>query len=64
MNVKLTLLTLIGDIVNVTCDENYLDENGKPDVDKMGIIAFDMASDSYRLLGEVVGKAFKDGLEI
>lgn len=56
--------TLIGDIVNVTCDEKYLDENGKPDVEKMGIIAFDMASNSYRIVGDVVGKAFKDGLEL
>ncbi len=56
--------SLIGEIVNVSCDEAYLDENGKPDVDKMGIIAFDMVSNSYRVLGDVVGKAFSDGSNI
>ena len=56
--------TLIGEVVNVTCDEKYLKENGKIDVDKMGIIAFDMSSNTYRVLGEVVGKAFNDGLTV
>ena len=56
--------TLIGDVVATSCDEKYLDENGKPDVEKMGIIAFDMFSNTYRVLGDVVGHAFKDGLEL
>ena len=53
---------LVGTIVNCSVDENYLDENGKIDVDKMKIITFDMVSNTYRVLGEVVGNAFKDGL--
>ena len=32
---------LIGNVENVSIDEDYLDENGKIDVDKMEIIAFD-----------------------
>ena len=32
--------------------------------DKMEIITFDMLSNTYRFLGEVVGKAFKDGLKL
>ena len=31
---------------------------------KMQIIAFDMVSNTYRVLGDVVGNAFKDGLDM
>ena len=55
---------LIGNVVNVSIDEDYLDENGKIDVDKMEIIAFDMVNNMYRVLGENVGKAFKDGFDL
>ena len=55
---------LVGKVVNTYIDENYLDENGKIDVEKMQIIAFDMVSNTYRLLGDVVGNAFKDGLDM
>lgn len=41
-----------------------LDENGKIDVDKMKIITYDMVSNTYRVLGEVVGNAFKDDLKL
>lgn len=52
---------LIGKIVNCSIDEKYLDEKGNIDVDKMEIITFDMTSNTYRVLGGVVGNAFKDG---
>lgn len=55
---------LIGEIVNVSVDEKYIDENGNIDVGKMNIIAFDMLNNHYRVLGEIVGNAYKDGLEI
>ncbi len=55
---------LIGNVVNCSVDEEYLDENGKIDIDKMEIITFDMVSNTYRVLGEVVGNAFKDGLKL
>ena len=55
---------LIGKIVNCSIDEKYLDENGKIDVDKMEIITYDMISNTYRILGEVVGNAFKDGMQL
>ncbi len=55
---------LIGTVVNCSVDEEYLDENGNIDVDKMEIITFDMTSNTYRVLGEVVGKAFEDGLKL
>lgn len=55
---------LIGKIVNCSVDEEYLDENGKIDVDKMEIIAYDMTDNTYRVLGGIVGNAFKDGLQL
>ena len=55
---------LIGEIVNVSVDEKYLDENGNVDVEKMHIIVFDMFTNHYRVLGEIVGNAFSDGLKI
>ena len=55
---------LVGTVVNCSIDENYLDENGNIDVEKMEIITFDMTSNTYRVLGDVVGNAFKDGLRL
>ena len=55
---------LIGNIVNCSVDEEYLDEQGNINVDKMEIITYDMVSNTYRALGEVVGNAFKDGLKL
>lgn len=55
---------LIGEIVNVSVDEKYIDEKGNVDVGKMNVIAFDMMGNHYRVLGDIVGNAFSDGLEI
>ena len=55
---------LIGNIVNCSVDEEYLDEKGNIDVDKMEIITYDMINNTYRVLGGVVGNAFKDGLKL
>ena len=55
---------LIGNVVNCSVDEDYLDKDGKIDVDKMEIITYDMVSNTYRVLGDVVGTAFKDGLSL
>ena len=56
--------TLIGDIVNVSCDEEYLDENNKIDINKVEPITYDPVYHKYIKLGEVVGNAFKDGLKL
>lgn len=56
--------TLIGTVVNTSVDEKYLDEFGNIDVDKLQIITYDMTDNSYRVLGKVVGKTFKDGLKL
>ena len=54
---------LVGEIVNVSCDESVLTD-GKIDASKLRPITYDAATHDYRVLGEVVGKAFSDGLKI
>ncbi|MBQ7343766.1 MAG: flavin reductase family protein [Clostridia bacterium] len=52
---------LVGEIVNVSADESILTD-GKIDPDKLKPITYDSANHTYRVIGEVVGKAFSDGL--
>ena len=52
---------LVAEIVNILCDENYLAEDGKPDVERMEIITYDPVHHTYIQLGKTVGKAFSDG---
>ncbi len=54
---------LKGEIVNVSADECVLDKDGNIDVAKLGPITFDPFNNKYIALGEVVGNAFKDGLQ-
>ena len=55
---------LLGRIVNVSADEAVLGENGKVDPAKLRPITFDPMNNAYLVLGEKVGNAFKDGLQI
>lgn len=55
---------LVAEIVNVLCDEKYIDEKGNPDVEKMNLIIYDSVGHNYIQLGKVVGKAFSCGNEI
>ncbi len=52
---------LVGEIVNVSCDEEYLTD-GKIDPAKLRPITYDSANHTYRVIGDIVGKAFSDGL--
>lgn len=54
---------LIGEIVNVCADESVLTD-GKVDPKKLKPIAYDPVNHTYMGLGEVVGKAFQDGLQL
>jgi flavin reductase (DIM6/NTAB) family NADH-FMN oxidoreductase RutF len=54
---------LVGEIVNVTADESVLTD-GKIDTKKLKPITFDPVNNTYIALGEVVGKAFSDGLQL
>ena len=55
---------LLGKIINVSADESILDNNGNVDVDKLEPITYDPISHTYRKLGNIVGKAFSDGLKL
>lgn len=55
---------LVAEIVNIVCDERYLAEDGKPDVEKMQLITFDPVHNGYIALGQRVGAAFHDGLAL
>ena len=55
---------LVGKIVNVSADERILDEKGKIDLTKFSPITYDPVNHTYCKIGEVVGKAFSDGLKI
>jgi flavin reductase (DIM6/NTAB) family NADH-FMN oxidoreductase RutF len=52
---------LIAEIVNILVDEAYLAEDGKPDVEKMQLIAYEPVHHGYLVMGERVGNAFADG---
>ena len=54
---------LIGEIVNVCADEAVLTD-GKIDPAKLRPIVFDGMHLTYHVLGERVGKAFRDGLQL
>ena len=55
---------LVGRIVNVSADEAVLNEKGKVDPAKLRPITFDPMNNAYLVLGEKVGNAFRDGLQL
>lgn len=55
---------VVGEVVNMLADDSILDAQGKVDLGKLQPISYDSASHSYRVLGDIVGKAFKDGAKI
>lgn len=54
---------LVGEILNITADEKVLTD-GKIDPKKLKPIAYDPVNHTYLTLGNVVGHAFKDGLQL
>ena len=54
---------LVGKIVSQQVDDSVLTD-GKIDLGKLQPIMFDASFHVYRVIGEVVGNAFKDGLKI
>ena len=54
---------LIGEIVASQADERILSD-GKVDLGKLRPIIFDPSFNAYRVVGEVVGRAFSDGLKL
>ena len=55
---------LVGEIINICAEERILDDNGKIDLSKFSPITYDPVHHTYRKLGDVVGKAFSDGLKL
>lgn len=55
---------IVAEIVNILVDENYLAEDGKPDVEKMQLVTFDPVHHGYIALGRRVGNAFADGRQL
>ena len=52
---------IIAEIINILVDENYLAQDGKPDVEKMQLITYEPVHHCYQVIGERVGNAFADG---
>lgn len=52
---------LVGEIINIACDEEYLAEDGNPDVEKMRLIAYEPVHHGYLELGKRAGAAFSAG---
>lgn len=52
---------IIAEIINIVCDERFIAEDGKPDVEKMKLITFDPVHNGYIALGKRVGDAFSSG---
>ena len=54
---------LIGEVVASQADESILTD-GKVDLGKLKPVIFDPSFNAYRVVGEIVGKAFSDGLKL
>lgn len=55
---------IVAEIVNILVKEEYLAEDGKPDVEKMQLITYDPVHHGYIALGDRVGNAFFDGKQL
>ncbi len=54
----------IGEVVNVSVEDEILDKKGKIDLSKFKPICYDCDTHGYYVLGEKVGQAFSDGLKL
>ncbi|MBO5312423.1 MAG: flavin reductase family protein [Clostridia bacterium] len=54
---------MVGEIINICADESIL-TNGKIDPTKLRPITYDGMNHAYYAIGEMVGKAFGDGLKL
>lgn len=52
---------ILGEIIRLSVDEEYIDENGRVDLEKMKVIAYDPFNHGYHVVGKKVGQAFNDG---
>ena len=52
---------IVAEIVNILVKEDFLNENGKPDMEKMQLITYDPIHHGYHVIGQRIGNAFADG---
>lgn len=52
---------IIGEVVNMSANLNCVGEDKKLDIDKIKPVVYDSSHNMYRVIGEVVGKAFQSG---
>lgn len=52
---------IVAEIVNILVNDEYLAEDGVPDMEKMRLIVYDPMHHGYLQLGAKVGQAFSDG---
>ena len=55
---------VVGEVMNMQADERILDKDGKVDLGKLQPLSFDPSAHTYRVMGETVGTAFKDGAQL
>ena len=55
---------IVGKIVSTKVDEKALSQNGKVDVEKLNALMFDQFQSGYYVVGEKVGIAWNEGLEM
>ena len=55
---------VIGEVINMSVDSNYVGDNKKIDIDKIKPVVYDSSHNTYREIGEVVGRAFQSGKKL
>ena len=55
---------VLGDVIRLTVDNEFVDEKGNVDLAKMRIIAYDPFNHGYYVVGEKIGQAFSDGKKL
>jgi flavin reductase (DIM6/NTAB) family NADH-FMN oxidoreductase RutF len=55
---------MVAEIINVSAEERILDETGRIDPAKLQPIVYDPVHHAYWTLGEKVGRAFHDGIQL
>lgn len=55
---------VLGEIVNLSIEDEYLDENGRPDLTKLNTIAYDPFTHGYYEVNKKVGQAFSEGKKL
>ena len=54
----------VGEIIDIKAEEDVLNDNGVPDIDKVKPILFAPGMQAYYGIGNFLGKAFSIGKEI